>query len=233
MLRRIGVLASLAVMATMFAGISSAQAQTAGVCIFTGLSGQLQANGAAVGTGIQNADLDFQQAATLNGAPLDVERGSYNFGGSGTCAGVLNGAPQTGTFPITSSGNYDNIVCGTGFAHDLDGNGTNLAALGVSPTNPAGYEIPFVAGNGPLLIGPGGKPALAAVTDLLPPEAGSVGTHPHDGAASAGIHGNVVSNYVGVGAVNILPTSPDNCATSADGDTDQFNVTGFFVGAKP
>jgi hypothetical protein len=230
MLRRIGVLASLAVVAAMFAGVSTASAQlppTAGVCIFTGLSGQLQ-------PGIQNAVPDIPPL-------VDVERGTYNFGGNGTCAGLLNGAPQTGTFPITSAGNFDNIVCGTGFAHDLDGSGTTLAALGVGPTNPAGYEIAFVAGTGPLLIGPAGKPALAGLSELLPADA-SAPTHPADGVGG-GMHGTVASNFVGGGLVNIVPGSAappnppnENCIEPSppdpDGDTDQFAVTGFFVGAK-
>ena len=240
MLRRIGVLASLAVVAAMFAGVSTAQAQvppTAGVCIFTGLSGQLQ-------PGIENAVPD------VNDLLVDVERGTYNFGGSGTCAGLLNGVPTTGSFPITSAGSYDNIVCGTGFAHDLDGSGTTLAALGVDANNPAGYEIPFVAGNGPLLIGPEDKPALAGATDVLGGVTGVEGTHPADGKAGTGtssLHGDVRSNYVGAGAVNIIPGTNgplsgqppnENCTEPAgfqpgeDGDTDQFAVTGFFVGAK-
>ena len=229
MLRRIGVLASLAVVAAMFAGVSTASAQlppTAGVCIFDGLSGQLQ-------PGIDNIAKDLS---------LDIDRGTYSFTGDGTCAGLLNGVPTSGSFPIASNGNYDNILCGTGFAHDLDGGGTTLAALGVSPTNPAGYEIPFVAGIGPLLIGPEGKPALAGATDILGGVTGVQGTHLADGAGG-GLHGSVVSNYVGAGLVSIVPGTaqpPDppneNCIEPSppdpDGDTDQFAVNGFFVGAK-
>jgi hypothetical protein len=225
MLRRIGVVASLAVVAAMFTGVSPAHAQTAGVCIFNGLSGQLQ-------PAIPNSIPD---------ASFDVERGTYNFSGNGTCAALLAGVPVIGTSPITSVGDYDNISCGTGFAHDLDGNGTSFPGLGVSPSNPAGYEIPFFFGTGPLLIGPAGKPPLARFTELLPPDAAAP-THPADGVGG-GMHGLVLSNYVGHGVVQIVPGTAqppnppnENCIEPSppdpDGDTDQFVVNGFFVGAR-
>jgi hypothetical protein len=230
----------------MFAGVSSAQAQTAGVCIFDGLSGKLDDGH---GHGIQNAQFD---------ASIDIERGSYSFatgGGVGAieavCAGVFAGEPEVDiNAEISSNGFYDNIICGTGFAHDLDGSGTVIGGTteSVPPVldsntisiSGAGYEIPFVAGNGPLLIGPNGKPALAALTEQNPPFAPDTHapTHGPDGAPGtgppSGMHGDVVSAFTGVGAVHITPRAPDNCvnaAAEADGfnDTDEFLVSGFFV----
>jgi hypothetical protein len=210
---------SLALVATMFASVSSAQATT-GVCVFTGLSGALTPP-------IESIQKDLTQA----GDPLlDVERGGYNFS-TGTpadavCAGTFNGVPQVVTnASITSEGSYDNIKCGTGFAHDLDGDGT-LVTGGTPPVtiggsaDPAGYEIPFVGGTGPLLIGPNGKAPLAAATDLLPADPDNVPANHTDA------HNPVVSNYVGLGAVNIVPVSPGNCVNQ---DVGVFTVTGFFV----
>lgn len=268
MLRRIGVLASLAVIAAMFAGVSTAQAQlTAGVCIFTGLSGELDRGD---GNGIQDAVPDVGDGL------IDVEHGNYFFstdGGAGdiaTCAGVFDVPAQIGNQPlvtdvsITSNGNYDNIVCGTGFAHDLDGaqtqvNGQLADGTPVSISG-AGYEIPFVAGNGPLIIGPGGgvqTPALAEATSLLPRDAGAP-SHAFDGTGAGLLageeHGFKTSNYTGVGAVHITPgvapafdpgnpqgqlqrdnclSSPANVPNAGDpaGFTDSFEVAGFFVAA--
>src|SRR6185503_10160527 len=83
MLRRIGVLTSLAVAATMFAGIASAQAQvTVGACVFEGLAGTLN-------PGIQDAVPDI---LSLN--PLDTEQGDYTFStgatAGATCAGLFD-----------------------------------------------------------------------------------------------------------------------------------------------
>ena len=261
MLRRIGVLTSLVVVAVMFAGISSAQAQipNTGICIFEGLSGTLNAGTSAHGAhghGIQNIASDI-----ANLTPNDVERGSYNFttaGGAATavCAGVFNGAPVVEpNASITSDGFYDNILCGNGFAHDLDGDGTVVAGttdpnLQIGPGE-AGYEIPFHGGEGPLFIGPDGKSPLAAHTDNLPPDnqPGSGGLHgDHDPDGNQGPpppanprHGNVVSAYTGIGWVAIEPQLPDNCVNAQNpeagnldqfGDTDGFTVQGFFVGSQ-
>ena len=224
MLRRIGVLASLAVMATMFAGVQSASAQTAGVCVFEGLAGTLS-------PALPNAIPDVQ-----DGNILDIEQGSYVYSGNtAVCAGVFDGAPQAAAdVNITSNGYYDNLICGTGFAHDLDGSGTtvNSPSAGISVSG-AGYQIPFVAGIGPILIGPSGAPALAGLV------AGG-----HAGASGADAnHGAVSSAYTGAGLVQITPGNDadvgpqrDNCITPAaagnDGNTGSFQVKGFFVAAS-
>jgi len=266
MLRCIGVLASLAVVAAMLAG--TAQAQTTVTCVFTGLSGTLNAGTSAHGShghGIQNAQDDALDPAT------DVERGSYNFQtgppAAATCGGTFNGIPVPATTAvITSSGFYDNIVCGTGFAHDLDGSGTSITA-GAIVISPAlgdhfGYEIKFKEGEGKLWIGPDGKPSKAGATELLPPDldatypGGVHGVHDQDGASpsSAGwglMHGDVVSNWIGDGHVDIKPgpssavppPAQDNCVNQVNetgvdnvapgyNDTDQFRVTGYFTATK-
>ena len=240
MLRRIGVLASLAVVAAMFAGVPSAQAQTtAGVCVFTGLAGGL--------TPIPNITADV-------GTP-DIERGTYSFstagGGTAACAGVFAGAPdvvttEDGTLGIDSDGYYDNIYCGTGWAHDLNGSDTTVRVRATT-LNTVGYEIPFVAGVGPLIIGPDDAPATAAASELI-----TAGDHTgHVTANDVGdedqSHGTPTdgkdSKFVGGGGVVISagsgepPTVPhDNCFNADDGDslpnhTNEFLVAGFFVGA--
>lgn len=232
MLRRIGVLASLAVVATMFAGISSAQAApSAGVCVFQGLAGTLT-------PAIPNAVPDL----TDGGSPLDVERGRYIYNGTGaTCAGVFEGSPDVGNVAINSAGYYDNLICGTGFAHDLDGNETSVVGTGTLGTSinvtGAGYQIPFVAGVGPILIGPNGAPALPGIV--------TPGTHSGATGADAN-HSAVSSAWTGAGVVQITPgrdtdapATRDNCITPAgtpagnDGNTGSFQVKGFFVAAKP
>jgi hypothetical protein len=231
MLRRIGVLASLAVFATMlFGSVQSANAATAGVCVFTGLAGNLT-------PAIPNAIPDISD---LN--PLDVEKGSYSYssaGGGGTalCAGVAGTTvvPPTAA-TILSNGGYDNIICGTGFAHDANGDASSISAGALSlggSGDPGGYQIPFVGGVGPLLIGPNGAPNLGVVL---------TGPNAADGAAT------ITSNYIGTGLVQITPgsdadspTSRDNCVSPAgttgpfsnDGNTGSFQVKGFLVGGKP
>ena len=220
MLKRIGVLASLAVVAAMFMGVTSANAAVgdAGVCVFDGLSGTLNPSipGIANDPGL-----------------IDVERGSYNFhtgGATGNlgavCAGVFGGSPDVGTVDITSDGYYDNIICGTGFAHDLDGAETSLTGTGVLGTtiniSNAGYEIPFVGGVGPLLIGPG--PSLAALSEVL-----TAGGHAATGPDAG--HGDKTSDWLGAGLVQITPDALNGGGDCVVNDTSEFQVRGLFVGA--
>jgi hypothetical protein len=253
MYRRIAVVASLAVLAAMFVGSSTASASHAtgngGVCVFTGLAGGLNPP-------IQNAleDLGVPDNIDVLGA-LDIERGSYNFSGGATCVGKVGTkvfAPIPDPQPddplnglqnvtITSNGFYDNIICGTGFAHDQPGTNTNVTrtsglmvdvgtvppTIETSGTGPTitgvGYEILFVAGNGPLLIG-----LPAPLNNLSAAVTGTGAHHAHPG---------VSGGYVGAGAVHITPgdrlstdplnpTNPDNCINL---DTDTFEVAGGFV----
>ena len=224
MLRRIGVLASLAVMATMFAGVQSASAQTAGVCVFEGLAGTLT-------PAIPNALADLS---------LDVEQGEYVYtGNTAVCAGVFDGAPQVATnVSINSEGYYDNLLCGTGTAHDADGDKTTVSGNGIDVTG-AGYQIPFIGGVGPLLIGPSGAPNIGGLLPGGGAHSDATDPDPQDMA-----HAPVSGDYTGLGVVQItpgqgLPTPDrDNCITPAgippggDGDTDSFEVKGFFVAAN-
>jgi hypothetical protein len=203
MLRRIGVLASLAVVAAMFAGTSSASAAAgdAGVCVFTGVSGTLTPS-------IPGIQADISDIATNPLTVVDIEQGGYNFQGTNVlCAGVFNGTPVTPLDPVTltSAGDYANILCGTGWASDLDGSGTTLASPGIGTVSNVGYQIPFVAGNGPLVIGAG--------VSTAPPTLGDP----------------ITGDYVGAGAVHITPQNlPGGCSTQA---VTQFDVAGGFVAA--
>jgi hypothetical protein len=212
-------------MATMFAGISTASAQTAGVCVFNGLAGTLTPS-------IPNA---------LNDPGLiDVEQGSFTYTGNGaTCAGVFNGSPQVDqNVAINSAGFYDNLICGTGFAHDLDGASTTVRGSTGLDASGTGYEIPFVGGVGPLLIG--GVDNAVATALGSSSVAKAAGMPDHAGVTGAdGGHGAAAGPYSGLGVVQITPgaagaSADENCITPAgagggDGDTDAFQVKGFFV----
>jgi hypothetical protein len=221
----------------MFAGVPTASAtHNAGVCVFTGVAGNLTDESGA--GGIPNIIPD---------ASLDIEQGKYTYnsndGGTAICAGRFNDTQPVVANPatISSTGYYDNVLCGTGIAHDIDGSGTSITAgVGSIPQGSAGYQIPFVGGVGPLLIGPDGGPNLAA---SLP------GVTNHTDAAAAGdtadaSHANSVSSeYVGTGLVQISPGRASNTSVTHDtcllpavpqvgntGDTDEFEVKGFLVG---
>jgi hypothetical protein len=268
------VVLSLSVCLAGVCGAASAQAQTEIVCIFTGVSGTLTAgNGThgGHGHGIQNVVDDASDPSSVTtplgpaidipAGGLDVERGSYSFttdGGAGiaTCAGRFEGAllPPTAV-TISSDGFYDSIVCGTGFAHDLDGSGTTVRGTGIAiGPDELGYEIAFAAGAGAVVIGPDGQPALSGATELLlrdtDPDhpSGEHGFHAADGVfpSSAGwsIHGDKASDYVGTGVVHIDPgktrnplAADDNCLTQINendlNDTDDFEVAGAFVATRP
>jgi hypothetical protein len=234
MYRRIAVLASLAVVAAMFVGSSTANAShetgNGGVCVFTGLAGGLSPQ-------IESIQSDIGNPPDPIDAITSIERGSYQFGGDATCAGRVgprvfapNPTVSLTNARITSNGFYDNILCGTGFAHDHTGANTNVAVTSgvvvdtstVPPTvNPngsgpaitgVGYEIPFVAGNGALLIG-----LPAPLNNLSAAVTGTGAHHPHPG---------VSGGYVGAGYVHIQPRAPGNCVTT---DVSAFDVAGAFV----
>ena len=261
MYRLIGVLTSLVVVAVMFAGVSPAQAQieTSVTCVFEGLSGTLNAGTSAHGVhghGIQNIGSELNR-----GELLDIERGSYSFtteGGAAeaVCAVEFNGlALVEDNATITSDGFYDNILCGTGFAHDLTGDGTEISNgtwLQIGPGE-LGYDIWFKKGVGDLIIGPDGRPSYAGLTETLPPDQQVAAHGAHDPDADTdgdgtveggeGMHGDIESEYTGDGLVVIeagnqtLPTIPgvtpqdDNCRNERDpeaGNLDQFGDTDDF-----
>ena len=203
MLRRIGVIASLAAVAVMFAGVSPAQAAVgdAAVCVFTGLQGTLVDNANA--DGIPSAHKDLSDLD-----PVDIERGTYQFGGPATCAGVFNRrgialAPNNVT--ITSSGNYQSMLCGTGWAQDIGGDGTIIEGPGIADVRVGnfGYEMLFLAETGPLFIG---SPLVSTAPDTQGTPLGGT--------------------YTGLGVVRIQPVFLDNCVTT---DTSRFFLAGAFV----
>ena len=251
MLRRIGVIASFAVTAAMFAGIQGAQAQDAGIaCIFHGVPGGW--------TPIPNKTADTVTPS--------VERGTYSFstdgGGFAVCgvegAGIFVGVASTATGSLTleSDGYYDNVYCGHKlWMHDLNGNDSSIQIRPGGFTVPPGrtititgwgYEIPFVGGEGPMLIGADDEPATAAFSEFI-----TAGDHSaHVSAFDVGTedqgHGPFGgdgrdSRYEGRGEVEITPgsgeppTQPrDNCFNQDDGDglpnhTNEFQVAGHFV----
>jgi hypothetical protein len=207
MYRRMAVLASLAVMATMFVGSSTASAAEV-ACVFTGVAGNLvdNQNGAA---GIPSIQKDLTNPAYQTAAdPRDIEVGTYNYSGAATCAGTVNGQTLTAAAnnaTITSAGVYNNELCGTGWALDDGQPSQTSVTASVTPSGTAtavniGYEIRFVAGNGQLEIG--------------------------DKAASGAPNhtGSIASDWTGTGAVHIQPKG-GNCGNS---DVNAFDVSGSF-----
>jgi len=225
MLRRIGVLASLAVVAAMFAGTSSAQA-TAGVCVFEGLAATLEP--------------DIPPIKTED---LLLEQGAYEYTGStAACAGEFGGEPEVSAeVQIDSAGFYDSLLCGTGFWHDLDGSHTVVAGTSlVGPPVDAdgadtisigpgelGHEIAFVASVGALRIGAPGDDGHRSLSS----RAG--GFHPQAAGTRDENHGPISSEYTGVGIVQISPgTGPETALSQnciAGDDVSAFQVAGFFV----
>ena len=205
MLRRIGVLASLAVVAAMFMAVSSAQAQAPSdnvQCSFDGLSGQL---------------VDPLPPASVFPVGLN-QAGTYEFSGDGTCSGVVDGTTlDNDTVAIVSNGDYHNHICGTGWAFDYAADtSVTLPAGAGSPPNPdpivvddIGYEINFAGGEGVLQIGGKSKNPF-----------GSVGPGQ-----------DVPGNWDGAGDVRIEAEqgTPPGCTTEA---VDQFLVTGDFAAVR-
>jgi hypothetical protein len=112
---------------------------------------------------------------------------------------------------ITSNGDYDNLVCGTGWAYDLGGDTTTTVTPDDSsfPTiQGVGYEIVFAGGTGPMRIGEGSATAPSALGQPL------------------------AGNYVGAGVVNILPDNAPPAVGCATAPVDQFVVNGGFAGVS-
>ena len=140
---------------------------------------------------------------------------------------------------ISSQGNYDSIVCGTGFLHDLDGNGTTISGGTVS-IGGMGYEIAFTAGVGVMKIGPNGTPSVVGlaqdgwnvIADALPPVPPGTPVMVEWFNHTADVtHGNLAGEYVGSGVVEITPMGPpgNNCVVDDDGRINQFRAAGAFV----
>jgi hypothetical protein len=252
MFSRVAGLASLTVVAALFVGAPTVQAQTGLTCVFSGQSGHLNP--------------DIQSIASDNPlgdpqGPFDIETGDYDFAGTGSCGGMVRNIPVVmANATFTSVGSYDNIKCGTGFAHDLDGSGTNISAVnllggntvGIGPATVGGtnigYEIFFRGSAGDLVIGPDGRnPTVNLVEPLLPDDNDADGAGPdidrttvHSDSGRRP-HPAVDSDYSGSGHVHIVPgavPAPAGNGNPADGNcidtsVDQFKVNGYFVIAGP
>lgn len=202
MVRRIGVLASVAVTAAMFVGVTSAQADPSGTvaCLFRGLSGQL----------------DQPVPDGLDGILL---KGTYDLSANGDCAGALGGTPivpegdADGNVTIRSSGHYDNLVCSSGWWWDISSSTapTTTITANDDPTIQIAdidYEIFFVSRNGVLRVGAG--PWIAPW---------------------ARPNGNLGGHWVGGGMVHITPenqTLPDDFGC-VNAPVAQFVVEGAFT----
>ena len=111
---------------------------------------------------------------------------------------------------IDSAGLYDNILCGTGFAHDLDGSDTTVEGTSlVGPSVDAdsisigrgelGHEIAFVAGVGALRIGAPGDNGHHWLSSVAPRHG--------DKSDPDEWHDRISSEYTGTGIVQIAPGS--------------------------
>lgn len=161
MLRRIGVLASVAVTAAMFVGVTSAQADPSGgvSCLFRGMS--------------------VQVSSPIGPPPADIGLSySFAFSGPGDCAGVVGGqvlipeGDADGNVGIASSGDYNNVVCSTGWMWDSSTSANPSTTITPNADLTAriadfDYEIFFVAGHGHMRIGGGPWTAPGAGPGML------------------------------------------------------------------
>jgi hypothetical protein len=144
---------TVSVAAAMFAfGASSAFAADTATCAFTGLAGNLTP--------------PIPAAANDPGGVSSIERGTYNFAGDATCVKLdtdTDDAANNGVYGvrITSNGDYENQVCGTGKAYGRTLGATQLVATsGTSLAGAAGwegpigatYDITFTGGAGALVV---------------------------------------------------------------------------------
>jgi len=150
-------LSAAVVFASLAFGASSAFAADTATCSFSGLTGSLTP--------------PIPAAANDPGGVSTIELGSYTFNGAATCVAVEGdvGDPPTnsGVYAVTidSAGQYENQVCGTGWARGTDPNQTIVSGFpaGEGPVN-ATYEIQFVGGAGTLRITGGFTPQHDSLT---------------------------------------------------------------------
>ena len=132
--KRLFLMLSLTALAAVAFGGASAQAATSGTCVFTGLAGSITGPGPGV--------------PPIIAGPLGS--GTYTFQGDSPACVILNTAGNpvaTGTAHITSSGSYQNVLCGTGTA-----TGTAQVAFNNGQTFNVGYTIAFASGVGALAV---------------------------------------------------------------------------------
>ena len=171
----------------------------------------LTAAAPAAAQSIDHLQCEFTALAQTDGIPSiqkdlgdgllhDFERNFYDLAGPASCSGVVNGAvvaPGVNNATIASAGIFDSVACGTGWALDPTGANTMIGAN----VNNVAYEIPFVTGSGPMLIGTGQE-----------------STDP--------VHaGRIAGDWAGEGVAHLQPVSPGNCGTT---DMSEFTVSGHF-----
>ena len=193
-------------------------------CLLDGLSG--------------NASFDsFEKDLALNPTPhdggasgwlLDIDSGTFTFGGFATCAPVdvaskspytANGGwavvvPDRRTFTVRAGGTYNNLICGTGTANgtaNITGDANLLRAGNTGPTGATDIDfslgITFAAGVG----------ALSLVV--------SPGADGPDGGGNE-FGPNIVTGGNGHGVIDILPTT--GSCSQGEGVTG-FTVNGAFA----
>jgi hypothetical protein len=209
----------------MFAAVPSAHATddtmgAAGCVLLPGVAGTT-----TQGTDGVNAPLDGQNPDAQFGGGwdplelLDTDPGGFTFQGNAVCTGADvaseagNPGPQIAipvVAQITATGDYDNLICGTGTAYgNATVNGTStVGPLSVTITNlTTRFGITFAAGTGDLSY---------VVTG------GSITATDPRGTST-----NTIEGGNGVGVINIAPTN-GNCVNE---DVKQFNVIGAFAGS--
>ncbi len=133
-MRRVKQLVLLSVIAAaLLVPVASASAGTQTACTFDGVTGNLSPAIPSI----------------LEDGSTDTETGQFTFNGGVTCAGNDRGNPvnptaETGS--VSASGNYSNILCGTGRA---EGDATVTLPSG---TVQAHFVIDFTGGNGVITI---------------------------------------------------------------------------------
>jgi hypothetical protein len=186
----------LAVLAAVAAIPASAQADVMApaACVLTPM-------GVAGTSNLEGIQTDYP-----NGL-LDTDTGTgasphFTFSGTATCAGVNVVGPQVippGTYSISASGEFANLVCGTGTA-----TGTAYIINGAGGVNiNTTFGLALVGGVGELSI---------AVTG---------------GSLNSGA--NPVNSGSGVGVVDIIPNATDPFGSDCIGNVHNFFVNGGFA----
>ena len=180
---------ALAVMAASLVAVPTASADTA-TCTFDGVAGTI--------------DPDIQPAPNLGGG------GVYQFSGGADCeyvdtTGAGSGTEYSTSAAITSSGEFDNDICGTGWAF------SNWAGLPSDEPPTGSTQVNFANAN---------ATDITSVRYMIRFSSGA--------GALRMTEINGAANSVGGGFVQILP-SPGSSCTGPPG-VSSFDVLGGFTG---
>jgi hypothetical protein len=242
----------------------------AGSAALAGENGVNHVGSALDVTGDWGNGFSYDLTAGVQSMLMDTDPGHFNFSGTAICkgrdvaaegpapAGPPNApAPQIippGTYTITASGDFDNLICGTGTAN---GDAVIVGPVGTSPPTVqifTEFAIKFNGGVGAGGLLPPYKGKLVFVVDADPTSTtatgGQIPTAPDGaeswaGSAMAGLYGlngghsyavvnnpdgtpngNQIDGGGGTGDVTITP-SVGNCVNQ---DVTQFLVNGEFEG---